>query len=97
MNDCGNSRPLGTGSTVVHPALSPGLCLRQDRRMDGWTLDVTNADIRAARRAWLDAKANDAPAARVQVLYESYASMVHGQAVQIAEQFRSAHARRTRP
>jgi len=57
-----------------------------------WTVEVTNADIRAAKRLWVEAQ--DAPVTdndRIARLYDDYRRMVIAQAQQIADDFRREH------
>ena len=57
-----------------------------------WRVDVTDDDIRGAKRAWVDARergdADDAVAAR----FDTYRQLVSGQAQQIADDFRARRA-----
>ncbi|WP_426595710.1 hypothetical protein ACPPVS_08880 [Cellulomonas sp. McL0617] len=55
-----------------------------------WTVDVTDDDIRAAKREWN--RAQDAPDAdndRIARLYDDYRRLVIAQAQQIADDFRA--------
>lgn len=52
-------------------------------------IEVTNDDIRAAKRAWLAADGGAVAAARVEQLRWGYQQLVHTQAQQIAEGFRA--------
>lgn len=61
-----------------------------------WRVDVTDADIRAAKEAWVAARDGDATPARVDELYAGYERLVRTQARQIAAEFRRRHAHRTR-
>ncbi len=56
-------------------------------------VQVTDADVHAARDAWWRAQSADPASGRTATLYESYRQIVHAQAQQIAEEFRAAHAR----
>ncbi|WP_448631177.1 hypothetical protein [Cellulomonas soli] len=57
-----------------------------------WRIDITDADIRDAKKAWKAACEGDASLARVEQLYESYRGLVQRQAQQIAEEFRARFA-----
>jgi hypothetical protein len=57
-------------------------------------VDVTDADILAAKRAWLSACDRGLDPARTARLHDSYRWLVSAQAQQIAEQFRETHRRR---
>lgn len=54
-------------------------------------IDVTNGDIRVAKRAWLAAQASEAPQARIDELQRGYAQLVQTQAQQLAEDYRTNH------
>ncbi len=55
-------------------------------------VDVTDDDIRVARRLWLAAFDDPAvPEARTAALHEDLRLLIHAQAQQIAEDFRRAH------
>jgi len=56
------------------------------------TVRVTDADVHAARDAWSRARSAEPEARRTAHLYESYRSIVHAQAQQIAEEFRATRA-----
>jgi uncharacterized protein YecT (DUF1311 family) len=56
---------------------------------DPWRIEVTDADIRAAKRAWIAARDGDATDARVDRLYDDLRRLVHAQAQQIAAEFRA--------
>ena len=58
-----------------------------------WTVEVSDAEIRAARALWAAARDGDAPAERVASLHEAYADLVRRQSRQIAEAFRRRHGR----
>ena len=58
-------------------------------------IDITDADVRAAKRAWQDARDEDPSAARTALLRESYRRVVSGQAQQIADDFRRSRTERT--
>ncbi|MBO3085795.1 hypothetical protein [Cellulomonas fengjieae] len=51
-------------------------------------IDVTDADIRAARRLWEAAADGGATADRVQLLRAGYIRLISAQAQQIADDFR---------
>lgn len=53
-------------------------------------VEVTNADIAAARRAWRTASDGNAAPARVELLYGDLRRLVSAQAQQIADDFRAA-------
>ena len=55
----------------------------------GWRVDVTNDDIRAAKRAWQDASENGADNDEIARRYATYRQLVVGQAQQIADDFRA--------
>lgn len=55
----------------------------------GWRVDVTNDDIRAAKRAWQDASENGADNDEIARRYSTYRQLVVGQAQQIADDFRA--------
>ena len=59
-----------------------------------WRIDVTDADIRAAKEAWMAARDGGAPDERVLQLHQGYERLVRTQGRQIAEAFRRRHARR---
>lgn len=55
-------------------------------------VDVTDDDIRVARRLWLAALDDPAvPEARAAAFHEDLRLLIHAQAQQIAEDFRQAH------
>lgn len=54
-----------------------------------WRIDVTDADVRAAKRAWLAARRADPASARTAELYRSYERIVRTQARQLMERVRS--------
>lgn len=51
-------------------------------------IDISNDDIRAARRAWVAAESREPGSARTAVLHESYRRLVSAQSQQIADDFR---------
>ena len=57
-------------------------------------VDVTDADILAAKRAWLSACDRGLDPSRTARLRDSYRWLVSAQAQQIAEQFRGTYRRR---
>ncbi|WP_282945873.1 hypothetical protein [Cellulomonas endometrii] len=63
---------------------------------DEWRIDVTDADIRAAKRAWIATRDSDASDAEVDRRYDDLRLLVHAQAQQIADDVR-AHAAAPRP
>ena len=63
---------------------------------DLWRVDVTDADIRAAKRAWIAARNSDASDAEVDRRYDDLRRLVSAQAQQIADVVRArAAGRRT--
>jgi hypothetical protein len=52
-------------------------------------IDVTNDDIRAAKRVWWAALEGDAPAARVECLWQDVVRLFRAQAQQTGETFRA--------
>lgn len=63
--------------------------------MTNFRIDITDGDVRAAKRAWQAARDADPSAARTALLHESYRRVVSGQAQQIADDFRRSRAERT--
>jgi uncharacterized protein YecT (DUF1311 family) len=61
---------------------------------DLWRVDVTDADIRAAKRAWIAARDGDATDAEVDRRYEDLRRLVSAQAQQIADVVRARAASR---
>jgi hypothetical protein len=59
---------------------------------DGWRIDVTDADIRAAKRLWIAARDSDASDAEVDRRYDDLRLLVHAQAQQIADDVRARAA-----
>ncbi|GAA2719734.1 hypothetical protein [Cellulomonas aerilata] len=55
---------------------------------DELRVEITDADIRTAKRAWLAARDGGAPEDRVQRLFDGYERLVNAQAQQIADDFR---------
>jgi uncharacterized protein YecT (DUF1311 family) len=62
---------------------------------DLWLVDVTDGDIRSAKRAWIAARDGDGPDAEVDRRYEDLRRLVSAQAQQIADVVRGRAARRT--
>lgn len=61
-----------------------------------WRVDITDEEIRVARRLWLAAGDDDSiPVAYVARLHDDLRRLIHAQAQQIADEFRAA--RRTAP
>lgn len=54
-----------------------------------WRIDVTDGDIRVAKRAWLDASEHGADNDEIASRYATYRQLVVGQAQQIADDFRA--------
>jgi uncharacterized protein YecT (DUF1311 family) len=63
---------------------------------DPWRVDVTDADIRAAKRAWLAARDGDATDAQVDDRYDVLRRLVSAQAQQLADDVRARAAAATR-
>ena len=64
--------------------------VENDNARSEWTVDVTDEDIRAAKREWNSALDEPYPDNdRVARLYADYRQLVIGQAQQIAEDFRA--------
>jgi uncharacterized protein YecT (DUF1311 family) len=61
---------------------------------DLWRVDVTDADIRSAKRAWIAARDGDASDAEVDDRYEDLRRLVSAQAQQIADLVRARAAAR---
>ncbi|WP_273653152.1 hypothetical protein [Cellulomonas fimi] len=55
-------------------------------------IEVTNADVAAAKRAWSRAVESGESDARTQVLYDSLRRVINAQAQQMAEDFRAKRA-----
>lgn len=64
-----------------------------DPRTLKWSLRVSGAEIRQAKRDWLAARDSDAdvPNARVEMLFDYYRALIRIQAQQVADDFRSRH------
>ncbi|HEY0189374.1 MAG TPA: hypothetical protein VGC67_17960 [Cellulomonas sp.] len=62
---------------------------------DPWRIDVTDADIRAAKRALIAAREGDATDAEVDHLHDDLRLLVSAQAQQIADDFRARRGART--
>ncbi|KQY47702.1 hypothetical protein [Cellulomonas sp. Root137] len=54
-----------------------------------WRIDVTDGDIRAAKRAWQDASERGTDNDEIASRYATYRQLVVGQAQQIADDFRA--------
>ncbi len=54
-----------------------------------WVWNVTDAEIRVAKRDWLRARDDDAPEADVAFAFEYFRMLIGAQAQQIAEEFRA--------
>jgi len=52
-------------------------------------IEVTNADIRVAKSAWLVALDTEATPERVEQLHRGYETLIRAQAQQMAEEFRA--------
>jgi len=59
---------------------------------DPWHIDVTDADIRAAKRVWIAARDGDATDAQVDRCYDDLRMLIHAQAQQLAESVRARTA-----
>jgi uncharacterized protein YecT (DUF1311 family) len=59
---------------------------------ESWRIEVTDSDIRVAKRAWIAARDGDAPEAAVDRLYEDLRMLISAQAQQIADDFRARRA-----
>jgi hypothetical protein len=57
-----------------------------------WRVDVTDEDIRAAKRAWQHASEHGADNDEIASRYATYRQLVVGQAQQIADDFRARRA-----
>jgi hypothetical protein len=57
-----------------------------------WAWRVTDAEIRVAKRDWLNARDNGAPDDDVAMLFEYFRMLISAQAQQIAEEFRAQHS-----
>lgn len=53
-------------------------------------VEITDDDVRAARRLWLAALADEDAPARAERLHEDLRRLIHAQAQQIADDFRAA-------
>jgi hypothetical protein len=56
-----------------------------------WAWTVTDAELRAAKRAWLRARDDGAAAADVAMAFAYYRLLMGTQAQQIADEFRAQH------
>ncbi|HYQ76535.1 hypothetical protein [Cellulomonas sp.] len=61
---------------------------------DPWRVEVTDADIRAAKRAWIATRDSDATDAEVDRHYDDLRRLVSAQAQQIADVVRARAAAR---
>lgn len=59
-----------------------------------WRVDVTDDDVRAARRAWRAARAEDPGSARTAELHRSFERLVRTQARQLSERLQLQMQRR---
>lgn len=59
---------------------------------DPWRLEVTDADIRVAKREWIAARDSDASDAEVDRRYDLLRLLVHAQAQQVADSVRARAA-----
>lgn len=59
---------------------------------ENWRIDVTDNDIRIAKRAWIAARDGDASEPVVDRLHEDLRMLVSAQAQQIADDFRARRA-----
>ncbi len=55
---------------------------------DDSRIEITDADIRTAKRAWLAARDGNASSERVERLFDEYERLIKAQAQQIANDFR---------
>jgi len=55
-------------------------------------IEVTNADVAAAKRAWTRAVESGESEVRTQVLYDSLRRVINAQAQQMADDFRAKRA-----
>ena len=55
-----------------------------------WVWTVSDAEIRVAKRDWLRARDDDAPASDVAIAFEYFRMLIGVQAQQIAEEFRAS-------
>lgn len=55
-------------------------------------IEVTNADVAAAKRAWARAIESGESDVRTQILYDSLRRVINAQAQQMAEDFRARRA-----
>lgn len=63
---------------------------------DPWRVEITDGDIRAAKRAWIAARDGAATDAEVDRRYDDLRRLVSGQAQQIADVVRARTAARRR-
>ncbi len=57
-----------------------------------WTWHVTDAEIRVAKRDWLDARDNGEDPQHVAFLFEYFQILLSTQAQEIADEFRAQHS-----
>ena len=57
-----------------------------------WAWTVNDAEIRVAKRDWLRARDDGAPAEDVAFAFEYFRMLIGAQAQQIAEEFRAQHS-----
>ena len=56
---------------------------------DAWVWTVSDAEVRVAKRDWLRARDDDAPAEDVAFAFEYFRMLIGAQAQQIADEFRA--------
>ncbi len=56
-----------------------------------WAWRVTDSEIRAAKRDWLNARDNGGDAQQIAFLFEYFRMLLSVQAQQIADEFRTQH------
>jgi hypothetical protein len=61
---------------------------------DTLRMEITDTDVRMAKRDWLAARDGDATGAAVEQAFWFYTRLISTQAQQIADDVRSAHGRR---
>ena len=57
-----------------------------------WAWTVSDAEVRVAKRDWLLARDDDAPAEDVAFAFEYFRMLIGAQAQQIADEFRAQHS-----
>ncbi|MFI2754378.1 hypothetical protein ACGIF2_13190 [Cellulomonas sp. P22] len=60
---------------------------------DDLRVEITDADVRAAKQDWLTARDSGVPGIGVDAAFWLYARLISTQAQQLAETFRAAHRR----